>query len=92
MKKKPPQILHPRKLHIIKLFQITKYGMAKNLGPLYLPDNKRLYSKALGDLIDHEARQMVSETYRKTEQLLQENRDKLTKVLQIVNSVFENIY
>lgn len=54
--------------------------MAKNLGPMYVPDNKRSYSKALGNLIDSEARQIVYETYKKTEQLLKENTDKLSKV------------
>lgn len=66
--------------------------MAENIGPICLPDNKQSYSKALHALIDNEVRQIVYETYRKTEQLLNENSDKLSKVsvekMQTINNVF----
>lgn len=54
--------------------------MDENIGPLSLPDDRGKYSKGLASLIDHEARQIVANSYRTTEDLLRNNVDKLTKV------------
>lgn len=54
--------------------------MDPKLGPICVPDNKRSYSKAMGNLIDNEARKIVAQSYQKTEQLLKDNADKLSKV------------
>lgn len=59
--------------------------MNEKIGPVYIKDDKdndsgASYSKALHNIIDHEVRIMVQDTYSKTEKLLQENRNKLDKV------------
>lgn len=59
--------------------------MSKAIGPMYVPDepeysytDEKPYSKALGDLIDIESRQMIQAAYFRAEQILNANRDKLT--------------
>lgn len=67
--------------------QIKKFGMSSKLGPVYVPDESETemafdkpFSKALGDIIDKEARQLVTEAYERTERVLRENKEKLTKL------------
>lgn len=62
--------------------------MSSKLGPVYVPDESETemafdkpFSKALGDIIDKEARQLVTEAYERTERVLRENKEKLTKVI-----------
>lgn len=61
--------------------------MNDNVGLLYIPEDsdktytgEKPYSKNLGDLIDLEARKLVTEAYEKTEQLLKDNKDILAKL------------
>lgn len=58
--------------------------MSKTIGPMYVPDepensyvDEKPYSKALGDLIDIESRQIIQEAYFRAEEILKTNRDKL---------------
>lgn len=58
--------------------------MSSTIGPMYVPDenepnyvDEKPYSKALGDLIDLETRQIIQEAYFRAENILKENRDKL---------------
>lgn len=58
--------------------------MSKTIGPMYVPDepeqnyvDEKPYSKALGDLIDIEMRQLIQEAYFRAEEILKTNRDKL---------------
>lgn len=67
--------------------QVSKFGMNERIGPMYVPDEAeqnysgdKPYSKALGNIIDQEVNKVVSDAYKKTEAILIENRDKLTKV------------
>lgn len=67
--------------------KVSKYGMSKNLGPFYLPDepeesytDEKPYSKALGNIVDRESRRLIQEAYFKAEEVLKTNRDKLIKV------------
>ncbi|XP_015586274.1 paraplegin [Cephus cinctus] len=63
--------------------QVQQFGMNENVGLLSFDEevtnakNKKPYSKRLGNLMDGEARRLVGKAYRRTEQLLQENKDKL---------------
>lgn len=61
--------------------------MNERIGPMYVPDEAersytgyKLYSKALGNIIDEEARRMVQDAYKKTEQILKDNSNKLKSV------------
>lgn len=60
--------------------------MNEKLGPIYITDAEETgayfkpYSKALDGIIDHEARDIISSAYAKTEKLLKDNRAKLEKV------------
>lgn len=67
--------------------QITKFGMNDKIGPMCIPENEedsmsseKPYSRMLGNIIDVEVRNLVASAYKKTEEILTENRDKLTKV------------
>lgn len=79
--------------------QVAKYGMNERIGPMYVPDEseqnysgEKPFSKALGNIIDEEAKKVVSIAYAKTEAILIENRDKLIKVSVVVQLVlFENV-
>lgn len=58
--------------------------MSEKIGPMYVPDeqepnyvDEKPYSKALGDLIDLETRQIIQEAYFRAEDILKANRDKL---------------
>lgn len=66
---------------------VAKYGMNQRIGPMYVPDEAEYsytgdkpYSKALGNIIDDEVRNMVQTAYAKTEALLRDNQAKLVKV------------
>lgn len=59
--------------------------MNRAIGPLAFseendqnPYMEKPYSKALGNVIDREARRMITEAYERTEQILRENAEKLS--------------
>lgn len=59
--------------------------MNEKIGPIYIKDESdnetmNTYSKSLHNIIDHEVRNIVGAAYKKTEELLKENRNKLDKV------------
>lgn len=61
--------------------------MSEKIGPMYVPDepeqsynDEKPYSKALGDLIDLESRQIIQAAYFRAEEILKSNRDKLVKL------------
>ncbi|KAH8388793.1 hypothetical protein KR200_004361 [Drosophila serrata] len=73
--------------------QIKKFGMSKDLGPIYVRDadetesggamgsgGKKPFSRAMETLIDNEARHVVANAYQITEGILTANRDKLEKL------------
>lgn len=63
--------------------QIREYGMAETVGLLSFPEaqtnesGRRPYSKKLANLIDFEARNLIARAYKRTEELLLKNKDKL---------------
>lgn len=66
--------------------QIKEFGMSENVGLVSFPQEetqekgRRPYSKKLANLIDIEARQLISKAYKKTEEVLLKNKDKLELV------------
>ncbi|XP_035919503.1 paraplegin [Anopheles stephensi] len=67
--------------------QIKYFGMNSNVGPIAFaeesdndPYAKKPYSKSLGNLIDFEARKMITDAYERTEQILRDNSDKLNRL------------
>lgn len=64
--------------------QVRVYGMSTTIGPIsFQPQNDKdtkPYSKHLGNLFDSEARLLVQQAYQTTEQLLNDNKDKLELV------------
>lgn len=66
---------------------ISKFGMGKSIGPMYVPEEpennflgEKPHSKALGDKIDLEARRVIRRAYEKAEEILTTNRELLEKV------------
>lgn len=63
--------------------QIREYGMGENVGLISFPESRtkelgrRPYSKKLANLIDLEARNLIGRAYKRTEEVLLQNRDKL---------------
>ena len=67
---------------------VRSFGMNKNVGNLSFPaegesSGKRPYSKKLANTIDLESRILVAKAYKKTEDVLTQNADKLKTVSQI---------
>ncbi|KAH8387580.1 hypothetical protein KR093_008062, partial [Drosophila rubida] len=70
--------------------QIKKFGMNDTLGPIYIRDaeesggagagSNKPFSKAMESIIDNEARNVVSQAYKTTEEILVTHRDKLEKL------------
>merc|ERR1712098_654790 len=66
--------------------QVRDFGFSPLVGNVSLPhtdDNmygQRPYSDHLANTMDMEARRIVAEAYRKAENVLQENKDKLSKL------------
>ncbi|NXH77746.1 SPG7 protein, partial [Hydrobates tethys] len=63
---------------------VKQYGMVPSIGQLSFPDlesaagvGRRPFSQGLQQMMDHEAKVLVAQAYRRTEKLLLENRDKL---------------
>ncbi|NXP74062.1 SPG7 protein, partial [Ramphastos sulfuratus] len=66
---------------------VKQYGMVPNIGQLSFPDResapgigRRPFSQGLQQMMDHEAKVLVAQAYRRTEKLLLENREKLQAV------------
>lgn len=67
--------------------QIRQLGMNERVGLVSFPDDseendmaQKPYSKHLQNMIDEEARKMVSKAYEKSAKVLEDNKDKLVKV------------
>ncbi|NWI17431.1 SPG7 protein, partial [Crypturellus soui] len=66
---------------------VKQYGMVPSIGQLSFPDaesaagiGRRPFSQGLQQMMDHEAKVLVAQAYRRTEKLLLDNRDKLQAV------------
>ncbi|XP_065172580.1 paraplegin [Atheta coriaria] len=63
--------------------QVKEYGMTDTVGLLCFPEEEikergsRPFSKRLASTIDQEARQLIVNAYKRTEEVLNENKDKL---------------
>uniref|UniRef100_A0A8C9LDL3 SPG7 matrix AAA peptidase subunit, paraplegin n=1 Tax=Pavo cristatus TaxID=9049 RepID=A0A8C9LDL3_PAVCR len=63
---------------------VKQYGMVPSIGQISFPDGestvgigRRPFSQGLQQMMDHEAKVLVAQAYRRTETLLLDNRDKL---------------
>lgn len=66
--------------------QVKEYGMNSIVGLISFPERetqelgKRPYSKKLANLIDMEVRTLVASAYKKTEEVLEQHKNKLELV------------
>ncbi|XP_053304719.1 paraplegin [Spea bombifrons] len=82
-----------RKVTRVAYSMVKQYGMVASIGQVSFPDSestvgigRRPFSQGLQEMMDYEARLLVSSAYRRTEKLLEENRDKL---LALANALLE---
>uniref|UniRef100_A0A8U7MNI1 SPG7 matrix AAA peptidase subunit, paraplegin n=1 Tax=Corvus moneduloides TaxID=1196302 RepID=A0A8U7MNI1_CORMO len=73
-----------KKVTKIAYSMVKQYGMVPSIGQISFPDlesapgiGRRPFSQGLQQMMDHEAKSLVAQAYRRTEKLLLENRDKL---------------
>ncbi|KAM9509279.1 mitochondrial inner membrane m-AAA protease component paraplegin [Guaruba guarouba] len=73
-----------KKVTKIAYSMVKQYGMVPSIGQVSFPDldsapgiGRRPFSQGLQQIMDHEAKVLVAQAYRRTEKLLLENRDKL---------------
>ncbi|XP_064243321.1 paraplegin isoform X2 [Passer domesticus] len=73
-----------KKVTKIAYAMVKQYGMVPSIGQISFPDpesapgiGRRPFSQGLLQMMDHEAKILVAQAYRRTEKLLLENRDKL---------------
>nr|XP_020643901.1 paraplegin isoform X1 [Pogona vitticeps] len=73
-----------RKVTKIAYSMVKQYGMIPSVGNLSFPDGdsapeigRRPFSHGLQQMMDHEAKMLVAQAYRRTEALLLDHRDKL---------------
>uniref|UniRef100_A0A8C0E9U5 SPG7 matrix AAA peptidase subunit, paraplegin n=1 Tax=Bubo bubo TaxID=30461 RepID=A0A8C0E9U5_BUBBB len=73
-----------KKVTKIAYSMVKQYGMVPSIGQVSFPDlesaagiGRRPFSQGLQQMMDHEAKVLVAQAYRRTEKLLLENRDKL---------------
>ncbi|KAL9839623.1 LOW QUALITY PROTEIN: mitochondrial inner membrane m-AAA protease component paraplegin [Geothlypis trichas] len=73
-----------KKVTKIAYAMVKQYGMVPSIGQISFPDpesapgiGRRPFSQGLLQMMDHEAKTLVAQAYRRTEKLLLENRDKL---------------
>ena len=70
---------------------VTKYGFSENIGPVNYSDSEdvflgrdfnktKAYSEGVATEIDAEVRRIIQEAYKRTEKILEDNRDKLEVV------------
>lgn len=82
--------------------QIKEYGMNSHVGLVCFPEQeekqlgRRPYSKQFASIIDVEARQLIGQAYRATEELLQKHKTQLELVSDnksefyiVINNVFD---
>uniref|UniRef100_A0A8C0E9G9 SPG7 matrix AAA peptidase subunit, paraplegin n=2 Tax=Strigidae TaxID=30459 RepID=A0A8C0E9G9_BUBBB len=76
-----------KKVTKIAYSMVKQYGMVPSIGQVSFPDlesaagiGRRPFSQGLQQMMDHEAKVLVAQAYRRTEKLLLENRDKLQTV------------
>lgn len=66
--------------------QVREFGMNNTVGLVSFPEAQikesgmRPFSKKLANIIDEEARRLIAQAYRRTEQVLTENKEKLELV------------
>jgi spastic paraplegia protein 7 len=66
--------------------QVREFGMSDRVGLVCFPEDqgeekgRRPYSKKFANLIDVEARRLISKAYKRTEEVLLQNKDKLELV------------
>lgn len=78
--------------------QIKQYGMNEKVGLISFDDeqsgygSKKPFSKRLAHVMDDEARRLVAQAYKKTEEVLIKHRGKLDTVRQIGAHRFEYYY
>lgn len=71
---------------VIFLLQVRSFGFSDNVGQLSFPEEetrevgRRPYSQKLAATIDEEASRLIFAAYKKTEEVLKANMDKLTLV------------
>jgi len=73
---------------------VMRYGMSKKLGPVVYGKKEELiflgreineqrdYSEALAEEIDHEVRRIINEAYQVAQQVLQEHREELERIVE----------
>ncbi|XP_058011074.1 paraplegin isoform X2 [Ahaetulla prasina] len=73
-----------RKVTRIAYSMVKQYGMMPTIGHLSFPEaesgpgiGRRPFSQGLQQIMDHEAKLLIAQAYRRTEKLLLDNRDKL---------------
>ncbi|XP_005496539.3 mitochondrial inner membrane m-AAA protease component paraplegin [Zonotrichia albicollis] len=73
-----------KKVTKIAYAMVKQYGMVPSIGQISFPEpesapgiGRRPFSQGLLQMMDHEAKTLVAQAYRRTEKLLLENRDKL---------------
>ncbi|NXI53640.1 SPG7 protein, partial [Chloroceryle aenea] len=73
-----------KKVTKIAYSMVKQYGMVPSIGQISFPDRESTpgigrcpFSQGLQQMMDHEAKALVAQAYRRTEKLLLENRDKL---------------
>uniref|UniRef100_A0A8D0L5E9 SPG7 matrix AAA peptidase subunit, paraplegin n=1 Tax=Sphenodon punctatus TaxID=8508 RepID=A0A8D0L5E9_SPHPU len=76
-----------KKVTKIAYSMVKQYGMVPSIGHLSFPElessrgiGRRPFSQGLQQMMDHEAKLLVAQAYRRTEKLLLDNRDKLRMV------------
>lgn len=73
--------------------QVREFGMNDTVGLISFSDDetkekgRRPYSKKLTAIIDEEARRLVAQAYKRTEEVLSNNKDKLETVSIKKNSI-----
>ncbi|KAK7175705.1 hypothetical protein R3I93_000082 [Phoxinus phoxinus] len=72
-----------RKVTRVAYSMVKQYGMAASVGQMSFPEDdqggigRRPFSQGLQQQMDHEAKLLIAQAYRRTEKLLLDNRDKL---------------
>ncbi|KAG8144231.1 hypothetical protein E2320_001328 [Naja naja] len=85
-----------RKVTRIAYSMVKQYGMIPSIGHLSFPEKestpgigRRPFSQGLQQVMDHEAKLLIAQAYRRTEKLLMDNRDKLKMNRQICDFILE---
>ncbi|KAM9861260.1 mitochondrial inner membrane m-AAA protease component paraplegin [Aulostomus maculatus] len=73
-----------RKVTRVAYSMVKQYGMCDSVGQVSFPETeeqgavgRRPFSQGLQQQMDHEAKMLIAQAYRRTEELLLDNRDKL---------------